>query len=186
LPDFRAGERTFQILVQVAGRCGRGDIPGEVIVQTYSPSNYAVIHASRHDYRGFYEAELSSRRELEYPPFSHIISVIATSHDESRAVAALGEIASRLSGGGISPPIMADGLPRADAGQAAGGSMKLLGPSPLAMRRAKGEYRWHILIKARDIGLAAHLVREAALEVSKEAMRTGVRIMVDIDPQDMV
>ena len=88
LPDFRAGERAFQLLTQVAGRAGRGQTPGEVIVQTFSPEHESVRRAAEHDYLGFYADAIAQRRELAYPPFAHLANAVFADEDEAQAQAA--------------------------------------------------------------------------------------------------
>ena len=95
-PDFRAGERTFQVLTQVAGRAGRGYSPGEVIIQTYVPHHYTIISAINHDYKEFYKKEIALRRELFLPPFSHIIYLTLRSYKEERAKKAAEDLARHI------------------------------------------------------------------------------------------
>src|SRR5262249_34732615 len=85
LPDFRAGERTFQLLTQVAGRAGRGLLGGRVVLQTYQPDHYAVIAASKHDFASFYEQEIAFRRDLGYPPFRRLARILFRDESEIRA-----------------------------------------------------------------------------------------------------
>src|SRR3954452_18292774 len=85
MPDFRAGERTFQLLTQVAGRAGRGDVEGEVIVQAFTPFHPAIQYARRHDYAGFYEQEIEFREQLKYPPFTHMILIAVRSQHQTKA-----------------------------------------------------------------------------------------------------
>jgi primosomal protein N' (replication factor Y) len=86
LPDFRASERTFNLLTQVAGRAGRGEEGGEVVIQTYAPSHYAILTASKHDYEKFYQEEIGTRKELSFPPFVHLIRLTLRSRNEKKAL----------------------------------------------------------------------------------------------------
>jgi primosomal protein N' (replication factor Y) len=135
LPDFRSGERTFQLLTQVAGRAGRRTAGAQVIIQTYTPDHYALRAAQEHDYRAFYVQEIAFRRELRYPPFARLVRFIYASSStaacerESEALAAdLRAIAARLH--------LAD--------------WSLIGPAPAFLRRMRGRWRWHLLLRAAD------------------------------------
>lgn len=134
LPDFRAAERTFQLLTQVAGRAGRSRRGGRVLIQTYSPEHYAVEAASRHDYAGFYQQELTHRRQLGYPPHSRLIALRFSDRDPYRC---RGE-AERL-GRWLAAEIRRLGL-----------TADLIGPAPCFYSRVLGRYRWQILIRAPD------------------------------------
>jgi primosomal protein N' (replication factor Y) len=168
LPDFRAAERTFQLLIQVAGRAGRGKRPGEVLVQTCSPEHPAITAACRYDATGFGERELAERREAGYPPFVRLATLLLTGADQGeveRAAAALGEAIR----------------PEADAQQ-----VKVLGPAPQALARLRGKYRWHLLLKGAS---AARLRAVASLGLvwaeSKQRPST-VRVVADVDPVEVL
>jgi primosomal protein N' (replication factor Y) len=154
LPDYRAAERTFQLLTQVAGRAGRSHLGGQVIVQTYHPDHYAIQAASRHDFAGFYRHELEQRRKLGYPPFSRMISLRLSDPDPRRCRAA----AQRL-GHWLATEVRRLDLP-AD----------LIGPAPCFYSRVRGRYRWQIVIRAPD---PASLLRDVALPRDWQ---------VDVDP----
>jgi len=145
LPDFRAGERTFQLLTQVAGRAGRSILGGKVIVQTYNPEHYAIQAASNHDYRTFYEREVIFRREQNYPPYSRLIRLLFLHANEKQAQAESLRLHRMLT-----TLIAQRGLPALD----------LIGPAPAFFRRVRGEYRYQILVRGenphaliQDIGL---------------------------------
>jgi len=144
LPDFRAAERTFQLLTQVAGRAGRSHRGGRVIVQTYNPEHYAVQAASRHDYAAFYERELAYRRQLDYPPFCRLVALRFSHQDPRRCEAE----ATRL-GRWLEAEIRHQGIPA-----------ELIGPAPCFYHRIQGRYRWQIVIRAPDPTL---LLRDLAL-----------------------
>ena len=131
LPDFRAGERTFQLLCQVAGRAGRGFIPGRVIIQTYSPEHYAVQAASKHDYLAFYAQEIDYRRKFGYPPFSQL-ACLTFSH--TNEVACFRE-AERMSG-----------LLAAERDRRGIPDLRLIGPVPAFVSRVRGHYRWQLVL----------------------------------------
>ncbi len=136
LPDFRAGERTFQLLTQVAGRAGRGPLGGQVIIQTYSPDHYAVQAAARHDYQGLYDKEIGYRLQLRYPPFSQLASLIF-SHRNDNACQKEAERLKRL----ISDEIDIRGI----------SGMSIIGPAPAFIHRLRGRYRWQIVLRGSEI-----------------------------------
>ncbi len=135
LPDFRAGERTFQLLTQVAGRAGRSILGGKVIVQTYNPEHYAIQAASNHDYRTFYEREVIFRREQNYPPYSRLIRLLFLHANEKQAQAESLRMHRMLT-----TLIAQRGLPALD----------LIGPAPAFFRRVRGEYRYQILVRGEN------------------------------------
>jgi len=161
LPDFRSGERTFNLLTQVAGRAGRGPEPGRVIVQTFSPEHYAVEKSVTHDYTGFFEQEIKFRKELGYPPFSHIVDIKLRGRNEERVIKAAHGLASL-----IGPFIE-------------GKEASLVGPAPEFITRIKGQYRWSMLLKgARPDEMCVYVDKSLALLEGK----SGVTITVDVDP----
>jgi len=135
LPDFRAGERTFQILTQVAGRAGRSVLGGQVIVQTYTPEHACIQAASRHDYEGFYRQELAFRREQGYPPFRRLAQLVYTHSNVARCENEANEL-YRL----LRDKIARLGLP----------GVELIGPAPCFRQRLRGKYRWQIVVRAAD------------------------------------
>lgn len=135
LPDFRAGERTFQLLCQVAGRAGRGLKAGQVIIQTYSPENYAIRAAAKHDYEGFYSQEINYRRQCHYSPFSHFTRLVYsyTNNDLCRREA---EKMSQI----IINEKRRRGLT----------DLSLLGPVPAFAARVRGKYRWQLILRGSN------------------------------------
>ncbi len=163
-PDFRAGERTFQLLAQVAGRAGRGERPGRVIVQTLQPEHVSLQMAARHDFALFAEAELASRRQLGYPPFSRLVLVRAEGEDETRVVQVASEVAQRLR-------------------QLSESRFAVLGPAPAPLERLRRRYRRQILLRGRG-GAAIRSAVAAALEPLRSSARArGIRLIADVDPQ---
>jgi len=134
LPDFRATERTFQLLTQVAGRAGRSYRGGQVIIQTYNPDHYAIQSAAHHDFAGFYHRELTYRRQLDYPPFSRLVALRYSDKDPYRCRTE----AERL-GRWLIAEIQRLGL-----------AVDLIGPAPCFFSRVQGRYRWQIVLRARD------------------------------------
>jgi primosomal protein N' (replication factor Y) len=163
LPDFRAAERTFQLLTQVAGRAGRGDRPGKVLIQTYHPYHYALRHASAQDYAGFYREEIRHRQNHTYPPFVALASLLIHGADLARVKSDAVELRK--------------GLDRANPERAA----RILGPAPAPLARLKGEYRVQLLIKCRKRHELRRIIDEAlkALNERKINLRS---INVEIDP----
>lgn len=135
LPDFRANERTFQLLTQVAGRAGRGLLGGKVILQTYEPSNYAIRMAAQHDFANFYDTEIAYRRELGLPPFRRLARIMFRDESETRVRAEAESAAS-----GLRARIAKMGITTAD----------IIGPAPCFFNRVNRIYRWHILLRAPD------------------------------------
>jgi len=135
LPDFRAAERTFQLLTQVAGRAGRSILGGKVIMQTYAPAHYCIDAASRHDYEGFYGQEMEFRQEQRYPPFSRLVRLIYVHRDAERCEEEAQEMRRVLRN-----RIARLGLPEID----------LIGPAPAFVSRIRGQYRWHLIVRGRD------------------------------------
>jgi primosomal protein N' (replication factor Y) len=134
LPDYRAAERTFQVLTQVAGRAGRGLLGGKVILQTYQPDHYAIRAAANHDYSRFFQQELIHRRNLRYPPFIRLARLLYRDFSESRAQTEAEHMAVNL-------------RQRIGSQQRAA---ELIGPAPCFFRRVRGNYRWHIILRAAD------------------------------------
>jgi primosomal protein N' (replication factor Y) (superfamily II helicase) len=161
-PDFRAEERTFAMVAQLAGRSGRGEAGGEVIVQTLAPAASSIEHAARHDSAGFLEAELERRRALRYPPFSHLLRIGLSAEAEAKleeaARALAGELRRQLPEGA-----------------------ELLGPAP--MFRVRNRHRRRILIKAQDREGTVAAVREVVERRAADRSLKGVAIGVDVDPQ---
>ncbi len=157
-PDYRAGERAFQLLTQVAGRAGRSRLGGQVILQTFQPEHYAIQHAARHDFLGFYRAELAHRRDLQYPPFSRIIRFETRDLNHKKAEARAMDLASHLS------ELILNSADR---------TLQMVGPAPPYFGRRSGYYRWQIILKGNRPEL---LVKQLKLE--------GWRI--DVDPPSLL
>jgi primosomal protein N' (replication factor Y) len=164
LPDFRAAERTFQLLTQVAGRAGRGSIPGEVILQTFAPEHYAVCAAADHDYRRFYDEEIRSREELLYPPFSSLARFVTADSQEEAARGKIHRVEEILS------------APAAAAG------IELLGPTTAPLARLKGKYRWHLLLKSGADAALQSLLSEALPRLR----RSLTDWTLDVDPLSLM
>jgi primosomal protein N' (replication factor Y) (superfamily II helicase) len=161
LPDFRAAERTFQLLTQVAGRAGRGQTPGKVVLQTYFPDHYAVQCAARHDFTGFYEKELRFRSWMHYPPYSALANILIRSDRLDEALqwsGALGKWFDKTRHEGI----------------------RVLGPAAAPILRLKRDYRYHFVLKSASREKLNALLRSMlAYAASQKIPRT--QLIVDVD-----
>ena len=173
LPDFRASERTFQLLTQMAGRAGRGDLPGRVIIQTYNPDHYSIQWARMHDFSGFYKEELEFRRDLNYPPFTRLVNfrIMGNSKRQTEEYAVeLGRISKDL-------------LERNRDYQ---GYIEILGPVTAPIEKLKGKYRRQILVKGQKTDILHSFVRQVLRKVPSGKKSRGVSLAVDVDPINML
>jgi primosomal protein N' (replication factor Y) len=168
LPDFRAAERTYQLLEQVAGRAGRGDRPGRVLVQTYNPKHPAVTCARDHAYRRFVDGELATRQQPSYPPWTRLACVHIDGAD-AQAVRATAEAA-------------AESARKVAARAPADAQATVLGPTEAPLGRLKGRTRWQLFVKAERAGVVRAVCRAALAPPAPRA----VRVSVDIDPNSML
>jgi primosomal protein N' (replication factor Y) (superfamily II helicase) len=178
LPDFRAAERTFQLLAQVAGRAGRGERPGQITVQTESPEHPAVRCATTHDFESFAAQECESRREFGYPPFGRLLRVVVEDDDAGRAASEADAIASELRE-----------LVEGPAAEASGETAVVLGPAPAPMSIIRDRHRHHVLVKAAPgVGdaTAPAFVRARDHLADRAARTTRPRLSVDVDPVSML
>jgi primosomal protein N' (replication factor Y) len=164
MPDFRAAERTFQTLVQVAGRAGRGDTAGRVLFQTYQPEDTTLKAAVLQDYERFYGEELQRRKAHGFPPFMRLVRILLTSQNEKEVVEAADKLENLL-------------LPLEDSG------LRLLGPSAAPLERIKGQYRWHLMLQATQPTLLAQAIEK--IEAADLETRTR-RVIIDVDPVSML
>ena len=166
-PDFRAAERTFQLVTQVAGRTGRGEKGGRVLVQTLSPDHPAILAAVRHDYQAFAAGEIPIRRMLSYPPFASMIRLVVRGPGEK----VTGEFATRLA------ELLAAAAEKHQA------QARLLGPAPAPFAKLRGKYRFQIQIQGRDGDKLRSAVREATADLKPPE---DVQWIADVDPLDML
>jgi primosomal protein N' (replication factor Y) len=166
LPDFRSGERTFQLLTQVAGRSGRGDRPGRVIFQTGHPEHIALTSAAAQDYEAFYRAEIETRRDPAYPPHVRLVNLMFDGPREEAVIEVAEEAAGVL------------------RKETRGGGVEILGPAPQPLSRLRGKYRWHITLRGPD----HRALRRTAgrLLAWSEGRVKSVRIAVDVDPVSLL
>jgi primosomal protein N' (replication factor Y) len=170
LPDFRAAERTFQLLTQVAGRAGRGQDPGRVIIQTYAPEHYSIRCAARHDFARFAAYELRYRKSLGYPPFARMVNLRFEGKDGAKVQARAEQTAQFL----------------LDSLQGGHEQAIVLGPAPAAIERVKDRERWQVLIKSKDRRALHLLVRKAQEALFSRRSDQSVRVVVDVDPYSML
>jgi len=161
LPDFRASERTFNLLTQVAGRAGRELKEGNVYIQTYTPSHYTIALAKSHAYADFYKREIIHREELQLPPFSRLISLTLQGKIEDEVKEAAQGLADRIK-------------ERLESSNA-----ELLGPAPDVRPKLRGRYRWNITVKSKDIEKALDILRGITANYKKPS---GAQLVVDVDP----
>ena len=166
MPDFRAAEKTFQLITQVAGRGGRGDSPGRVIIQTFNPQHYALRHAQNHDYKAFYKEEIEFRKALRYPPFSRIINLRLSSVNKDVLIEEarrLGKLANKLSAG-------------------CGNPVEIIGPAESPLSKIRGRYRWQMLLKGRN----TNALHKIARDIINRQKNSHVKITVDVDPENFM
>ncbi|MCG2711348.1 MAG: primosomal protein N' [Candidatus Omnitrophica bacterium] len=161
LPDFRASERTFSLLTQAAGRAGRGKTAGKVIIQTYTPGHYAIQCAIKHDYNDFYEQEMIFRKQLELPPYAHMINIVLRSKEEEKAAAA------------------AQALARILKQKSNAFKINMLGPSVMPAAKLRGYFRYGIIIKDKDVLKINAILKEA---FKSWKVSSKVKVAVDVDP----
>jgi len=164
MPDFRAAERTFQLLTQVSGRSGRGGQPGTVVIQTLNPGHYAIRRTREHDFAGFYGDEIDLRRDLQYPPFSRMVNLVVSGtgrEQVEKAAARLGQRAKKLADG--------DGTRTRPT---------VIGPMEAPLGKVRGRYRWQVLVRGRQVRPLHAFVRRLieGIEIP------GCEIRVDVDP----
>lgn len=168
-PDFRASERTFQLVTQVAGRTGRGDRGGRVIVQTFSPEHPAIQAASHHDYQTFAETEMLQRRKYDYPPLGSVARIIIRGPVEETTEAFADTIVEKLE-------LTRDKL---------AAEVRILGPAPPPVAKIRGKYRFHILLQAKDSTSLGETIRRA-VAMLKTNSKDEIQFVIDIDPIDML
>ncbi len=171
LADFRAAERTFQLLTQVAGRAGRGDQPGEVVIQSYHPNHYALTYACTQDYEPFSRRELDFRRKFRYPPFCAMANLVVRDRDPARAREAADELARRLKSrrDEVSSPAR----------------MRILGPAAAALEKLRNEYRVQVIVKTTSRPELNQVLRLGLRDVVDGRVRPR-RVLIDVDPLDLL
>jgi primosomal protein N' (replication factor Y) len=173
LPDFRSAERTFQLLTQVAGRAGRGDKPGRVIVQTFSPDHPSVLYARKHDYFSFYEYEKVQRGQYLYPPYRRLMNIIIRAKDEKKAYQFARAVRDLIRTEKCPP----------DSGSEKSAQIEIVGPAPLPFYKLRGHFRWHVMMKYPEGTLSSQDVAALIQKIKKPA---GVAYVLDVDPLNIL
>jgi primosomal protein N' (replication factor Y) len=168
MPDFRASERTFQLLVQVAGRAGRGDVPGRVLVQTWDPESPAVSLAARHDVDAFLERELADRRELGYPPLTRAALVRVDAVDEGEARAACAQLVQVA----------------LDCPQVRKRAVLVQGPAPAPIARVRNRHRFRAMLRSSDRQALRAVL--GAVDAARASLPRTVRASIDVDPVQLL
>jgi primosomal protein N' (replication factor Y) len=168
-PDFRGGERTFQLLAQVAGRAGRGTVPGRVILQTYNPNHFSIVSATRQEFQPFYDAEIGFRKCLRYPPFSRMVQIKISGKDKEKTrqhAKVVGNLCYELKK--QSRPLSK--------------SLEILGPIEAPLYRIAGKYRWQILLKGLEIKPLHRFLYDLWIINKAKIRRRDVNVILDVDP----
>jgi primosomal protein N' (replication factor Y) len=167
LPDFRSAEKTFQLITQAAGRAGRGELGGEVVIQTMNPNHYSILHSTTHDYEGFYDEEIVFRKELHYPPLGRIIKIEVKSPQADRASEAATIAQNRIRY-----------LMR-------GKDTLLLGPAPAPIARVRGQFRFQLLLLSQQRDKIRMLALEGKKTVEEKYGRK-CKVIIDVDPVNLM
>jgi primosomal protein N' (replication factor Y) len=172
-PDFRAGERTFQLLAQVAGRAGRGDRPGQVILQTYNPDHFSITSARKQDFRRYYAQEIRFRQELNYPPFTRLVQLKIAGKDKARSrqhAQALGQRCHRLQ----------------QSRHVYRSTIEVMGPIEAPLGRVARRFRWQILLKGHDVKWLHGFTRQLLADSLPLLTNPNITVAVDVDPLDLM
>jgi primosomal protein N' (replication factor Y) len=172
-PDFRAAERTFQILSQVAGRAGRGGQRGRVIIQTFNPDHYAVTTARQHNYPAFFDRERDLRAQLGYPPFSYMACLRLQGNRKQKTAEMAERLGRKMNG-------ILRGWPKR------GKDIHVLGPVEAPLSKLRGKYRWQIFVKSKGAVLRHYFLTEVDKLSTKMLRGTGVQLIIDVDPYQML
>lgn len=169
MPDFRARERTFQLLTQVAGRAGRSVKAGEVVIQTYAPTDRAIIRAAQHDFPGFFWEEIRYRKERAYPPFTHVIRAIIMHEKEERVIRAANDLVGYLR----------LGMTKIKKGN---NELDILGPAPAILPRLKNNFRWQVAVKGKKLDDLRTFLRQGMRDFYQSASSNGINVSIEVDP----
>ena len=176
LPDFRASEQTFSLLTQVAGRSGRAELEGKVVIQTYMPDHYCIAAAQKHDYVGFYAQELEARNAFRYPPFSHVATLLLRGKDEKQVIDTAHAVGDHLE---IWQTDQRDTLHAPDTGET---KVEILGPAPAPLSKIEGKFRWHFLLRSNSVENISQLLKSLTHEPPIAVKSSAVEFVIDIDP----
>jgi len=173
LPDFRAGERTFQLLTQVAGRAGRGDLPGKVFIQSFNPDHYSIQMARGQDFTAFFEQEVPFRRQMSYPPFVRLVNLRFEDNSENRITRFAQALEERVQRKFKEDPRL-------------GAQLEALGPAVAPLGKLKGRHRYQMLFKGKEWKPLHEFVERLLAEIQAEVGGRGVKLIVDVDPVHML
>jgi primosomal protein N' (replication factor Y) len=171
-PDFRAGERTFQMLAQVAGRAGRGQLPGKVILQTYNPNHFSILAARDQDFKRFYHKEIVFRQALKYPPFSRLVQLGISGKNKEKTKRFAKNLGHYLQSMKKSYPNFA--------------TIQILGPVEAPLIKIDRYFRWQILLKSSETNLLQYFISKLIYEEKARLSGKEVKVVVDVDPFDMM
>ena len=176
LPDFRASEQTFSLLTQVAGRSGRADLEGMVVIQTYMPEHYSIEAAQKHDYLDFYAQEVVARGALRYPPFAHVATLLLRGKDEQAVIDAAHAARDQLE------IWQTDREPASQVPEVEETSVEILGPAPAPLSKIEGKFRWHLLLRSTYPEKIAQLFKRFTDEPPTIIKSKAIEFVIDIDP----
>lgn len=167
LPDYTSSEKTFQLITQVAGRAGRGEKRGRVVIQTYNPDHYSIVAGQEQNYHKFYQQELQTRKLMEYPPYSFLVRILITGLKERVVQESCLEISQFLN-------------------QKYKGCFEIFGPAPAPIEKIKNRYRWQIILKGQDVAILKEGAQEGAKFIENLPENQELRIIIDIGPQSIL
>ena len=176
LPDFRASEQTFSLLTQVAGRSGRADLEGMVVIQTYMPEHYSIEAAQKHDYLDFYAQEVVARDALRYPPFAHVATLLLRGKDEQAVIEAAHVARDQLE------IWQTDQEHASQAPKIEETSVEILGPAPAPLSKIEGKFRWHLMLRSTDPKKIGQLFKRFTDEPPTIIKSKAIEFVIDIDP----
>ena len=176
LPDFRASEQTFSLLTQVAGRSGRAELEGKVVIQTYMPEHYCISAAQKHDYLDFYTQEVEARGALRYPPFSHVATLLLRGKDEKEVIDTANTVRDQLERWQV------DQNQTSEASDTEGTVVEILGPAPAPLAKIEGKFRWHFLLRSGAVERIGELLKHLTDEPPASIKSNAIELVVDIDP----
>ena len=176
LPDFRASEQTFSLLTQVAGRSGRAELEGKVVIQTYMPEHYCIEAAQKHDYLDFYAQEVVARDALRYPPFAHVATLLLRGKDEQAVIDAAHTARDQLE------IWQADQERASRVPNVEKTTVEILGPAPAPLSKIEGKFRWHLLLRCSDAEKIGRLFKRFTDEPPAIIKSKAIEFVIDIDP----
>ena len=176
LPDFRASEQTFSLLTQVAGRSGRAELEGKVVIQTYMPEHYCIASAQKHDYLGFYAQEVEARGALRYPPFAHVAILLLRGKNEKEVIDAAHAARDQLE------IWLTDQKHFSQVSDSEVPAVEILGPAPAPLSKIEGKFRWHLLLRSTDVEKIGQLLKRFTDEPPPLIKSKSIEFVIDIDP----